>query len=640
MNWVLTGIPLQLRTTLALGLGGATTLLYVLRVRRRRIEVPYSPLWQAVLAQHRANQWWDRIKRLLSLLLQLLLLGLLLLALGDPRRQGDIDEARSVVLLVDTSASMMATDEAGARSRMDRAREHALETLRGLTPRDEVMLVRMDGQIQPLTPFQREPALIEELVRELTPTATVANIHEAMRFAVDALAGRPQGEIVLISDGAFRPADIAQFDVEVPSSITTTHLAVGQEGGNVGITSFNVRRYPSNRTNYEVYVAIRSYVTEPVTVELGIYGEGHLVDTERIDMAPGAEVTRIYTDLPSAGAHLEARIAIVAGDATDVFPVDDQAWTLLPREEVTRVLLVTQGNLYLEAPLLLNESIEVTRVTPENYGLNPDGSDSSAAHDITIFDGVAPPTADRGNFMYFAPSGPDSPWTVDADVVDPIIHQTQGSHPLMRFIQGLRDVNIGRARRLQTTPDDVVVASAIGGAPMIVARSDLQKRLVAVAFRVSDTDFALRVAFPVLLLNAIDWFTGEDARLVESFRTGESWVVRLADRSLQSATVTWPSGRTQEVPAYDGTMVLYGNEPGFYRIEAGETTFEVAGNLSDPDESAIAPVSVLVLGDVTMGTRLPDAEQTTDYDPWFLIVLAVFALLVLEWLTWNRRVTV
>jgi hypothetical protein len=87
-------------------------------------------------------------------------------------------------------------------------------------------------------------------------------------------------------------------------------------------------------------------------------------------------------------------------------------------------------------------------------------------------------------------------------------------------------------------------------------------------------------------------------------------------------------------------MVLYGNEPGFYLIEAGETTFEVAGNLSDPDESAIAPVAPLVLGDIAIGTRLPDAAQTSDYDPWFLMVLAVFALLVLEWLTWNRRVTV
>jgi hypothetical protein len=96
----------------------------------------------------------------------------------------------------------------------------------------------------------------------------------------------------------------------------------------------------------------------------------------------------------------------------------------------------------------------------------------------------------------------------------------------------------------------------------------------------------------------------------------------------------------QEVPAYDGTMVLYGNEPGFYRIEAGETTFEVAGNLSDPDESAIAPADPLVLGDVTLRTELPEAEQTTDYDPWFLIILAVFALLVMEWMTWNRRVTV
>jgi hypothetical protein len=69
--------------------------------------------------------------------------------------------------------------------------------------------------------------------------------------------------------------------------------------------------------------------------------------------------------------------------------VDDQAWSLLPRDEVTRVLLVTPGNLFLEAPLLLNESIEVTRVTPENYGLNPDGTDTSAGHDITMQEGSA-----------------------------------------------------------------------------------------------------------------------------------------------------------------------------------------------------------------------------------------------------------
>jgi hypothetical protein len=639
VNWILTGISIELLGTLAASLGGATTLLYLLRVRRRRVQVPYSAVWRRVLQENKATQWWDRIKRLLSLLLQLLLLAMLLLALADPRRQGDVDEARSVVLLVDTSASMMATDEEGARSRMDRAREHALEALRGLTPRDELMLVRMDGQVQPLTPFGREPALVEELVRDLEPSATVADIGEAMQFAVDALAGRTRGEIILISDGAFRASDMAAFDVEVPSTVRTIHLPVGREGGNVGLTAFNVRRYPSNRTNYEVYAAVRSFVAEPVTVELSIYGEGRLVEMTRLDLAPGAEVTRIYTDLPSAGAHLEARIEIVAGDATDVFPVDDAAWTLLPRDTATRVLLVTDGNLYLEAPLLLNESIEVTRIAPAEYGVNP-AVDPSAEYDVTIFDAVAPPTSDRGNFLYFAPSGSASPWPVEADVVDPIIHQTRGTHPLMRYIEGLRDVNIARARQLQTEPSDEVVASAIGGAPMIVARESLLGRRMAVAFRISDTDFALRVAFPVLLLNAIDWFTGEDARLVESYRTGENWVLRLDDRTLQEISVRWPSGEERTLPAYDGTAVLYGDEPGFYQITAGSTVFEVAGNLSDADESAIRPADPLVLGEVPISTELPDEGPTSDYDPWLLMVLAAFVLLMLEWMTWNRRITV
>ena len=122
MNWVLTGIPTSVLTTLGLSLGAALVVLYVLRVRRQRVEVPFSPLWAAVLAERKANDWWERLKRLLSLLLQLALLSVLLLALSDPRTDDAIEEGRSVVLIVDTSASMLATEDDGT-TRFDRARE-------------------------------------------------------------------------------------------------------------------------------------------------------------------------------------------------------------------------------------------------------------------------------------------------------------------------------------------------------------------------------------------------------------------------------------------------------------------------------------------------------------------------------------
>ena len=121
MNWVLTGVPAPVLMTVGAALAGAVTLLYLVRVRRRRVQVPFSPLWRKVLQQRSAASLWDRLKRLLSWLLQLLLLALLLLALGNPRREGDVDESRAVVVLVDTSASMQADDEQGGRTRLQAA---------------------------------------------------------------------------------------------------------------------------------------------------------------------------------------------------------------------------------------------------------------------------------------------------------------------------------------------------------------------------------------------------------------------------------------------------------------------------------------------------------------------------------------
>ncbi len=639
MSWILTGVPASILASLAAGLGASIVLLYVLKVRRRRVQIPFSPLWRKLLDQRRPAKLWQRLKWIVSLLIQLLLLVLILVALGDPRSERAMAEGRSVVLLVDTSASMTTLDEEGARTRMERAIEEARATLDALGPRDEVMLVRMDGQLRPLTPFVDDFGLVEEQIAQLEPTATSADIREAMRFAVDSLVGRPRGAIVLISDAAFRPIDRENFDITIPPNIEVVHVPIGQNDDNIGITAFNVRRYPSNRTNYEVYVQLRSWADVAVTVELSILGEGHLVHVEEITLAPEDTTLRIYPEIPSAGDHLEARVRVVAGDVVDRFTLDDNAYALLPENRALRVLLVTTGNLYLEGPLLLNESIEVDVIDPVAYTA-PNLGDPSAEYDVTIFDRVAPPVADVGHFLYFAPSGDFSPWTVEDDVVDPIVHSTERGHPLLRWISGVRDVNIARARHLELDTDDHVVASAIGGAPIIVTRETMRTRLLGVAFDVTATDLPLRVAWPVFLLNALDWFTRDDASLIESFHTGETWFVPIDDRTATTVSVTAPSGEEFTAQAYDGTAVFYGDEVGFYRIATAEREIDVAGNLADSDESRIGPPEVLGLGDIEAGEALTDASLEFAWDPWVILVGLAFLVFIVEWSTWNRRVTV
>jgi hypothetical protein len=639
VNWVLTGVPAATLASLALGLGAAITTLYLLRVRRRRVEVPWAPLWQRITESRLPTRWKERLRRLLSLLLQLALLALLLLALGDPRQADELEDGRSVVIVVDASASMGALDEAGRRTRIERAREAALAVVASLGPRDEAMVVRLDAQLAPLTPFVSEREVLEDAVRGLEVSATGAELHAALSLASDSLEGRPRGAIVLVSDGAFAEADLALAAADLRPGVAVQHVPIGTNDGNIGITAFNVRRYPANRTNFEVFVEVRSFVDVPVTAELSLSGGGRLIDTQTLDLAPRGVVTRIWPDLPAGGRELEASVRIVAGDTADVLAVDDRAFALLPDQRPPRVLVVTDGNLYLEAPFLLNESFD-TRVVGAT-GFDPAVlDDPDDRFDLVVLDGLTPPIPERGNYLFLGPSGDDSPWPVRGDVVDPIIDTADRNHPLLRWIAGLRDVNIAQARRLTLTADDRVVASAIGGVPMLVVRDTIRGRVGALAFRPTESDLPLRVAFPVFVINAVDWFTDTSRALADSFVTGTAWQIAVGQRDLDAITLVAPSGREVHAAAWDGGAVVYGDEPGFWTLRAGDTERLLAANLSDPDESAIAPRTLDALAGVSVVREFDAASAPLVRDPWTLLVLAALGLLVLEWLSWNRRWTV
>ena len=123
---IFAGLPLaDARGDLRRAWASASLVLYMLKLRRRVVAVPFSPLWERILRDKEATSLFSKLKRLLSLLLQLALLALLVLALGDPRAAESLIKGRTVVVLVDASASMQATDvspEPPRRRRRTRSR--------------------------------------------------------------------------------------------------------------------------------------------------------------------------------------------------------------------------------------------------------------------------------------------------------------------------------------------------------------------------------------------------------------------------------------------------------------------------------------------------------------------------------------
>src|SRR3954470_20552442 len=85
-------------------------LLYMLRLRRRDVEVSSTMLWQQLLRDREANAPWQRLRRNLLLLLQLLILAALIIALARPFITVPTVTTGRIAVLLDASASMTATD--------------------------------------------------------------------------------------------------------------------------------------------------------------------------------------------------------------------------------------------------------------------------------------------------------------------------------------------------------------------------------------------------------------------------------------------------------------------------------------------------------------------------------------------------
>jgi hypothetical protein len=652
-------------------LGGLLVVAYILKLRRRRYEVPFSKLWQRVLKDKQSSSLWHRLKRLLSLLVQLLFLGLLVFAALDPRLGGASKAARNVVIIIDASASMKAQDDGGDKpARIDQAKLEAKKVLAAMGGADVAMILRMDGQTTALSRFDADAARLGHLVDQITASDTPADLPRALQAAADALRGRPHPLVIIIGDGAYRDEQKNEVIWAAPpalptadgtatgtplvdrtllgkvdlSGIDVAFVPVGKQARNIGIVSFNVRRYFQNKMSYEVLVEVENFGDEPESVKFTLESAGNAIDVKTIDLKPHERVRRIYPDLGGGDDRsLTARIEPTKGQdgqlkPHDAFPVDDVAYALLPERKRQRVLIVTADNLYLEGALLLDPNITADKLRPAEY---PAALSDGRVHvyDVAIFDDYTPDKLPPvPAVIYFNPTGPQSPVAVRGEVKRPFVTDTDKDHPVSRWVT-LSDVNIDAANVLTPDAGDTVLARSIRD-PLIVAGKREGKKIVAFGFSLAGTDLMLRVAFPVLMINSLDWFAGDESELITTYRTGQVWHIPVdTETQVRTIEVRDPLLRSVKAPVIDGRAEMYGRTAGLYRVTAGVETFQVAANLADPFESSIAPARELVLGGKTLAGA-PEFAPSVSRQIWIWLCLAALALTLVEWLTYNRRITV
>lgn len=654
---------------------------YIIKMRRRRFEVPWVQLWKRVLEQKDANSLWKQLKRLISLLLILLILGLVLFAALDPTLGVSDRKARSVVILVDASASMKTMDgnEAGTQSRMDVAKEKADTLIDSMGGGDVAMIVKVDGQATPMSRFTNDKAILHKLINGvggekqnnllldgIMASDTPADLTRALGAAADALRDRKNPLVVLISDGAFPETQLGQVEWQQGSGGAAKNLAsvdlknvdvrfmpVGHRSDNVGIVAFNVRRYIANKAAYEVFVEIQNFGSEPAKRKLLIQNGSNPVDQRDIELKPGERIRRVYEKLPASDDNkLQAVLRHVDGPGgSDAFPLDDFAYALLPIAKKQKVLMVTAGNMFLEGALLVYDNVNPMKISPAEYTANPrlaDGMDVVVFDDFTPEVVPPPPTS----LLYFHPTGEHSPFKVARELSNPRITEIDEDHPVMRWVT-LSDVYSDKSNTFALDPKkgESAVAYSVRDAVIAVKR-DGRRKVLAFGFslpaadRESATDLPMRVAFPILLVNTLDWFAGDQSDLLTTYATGRRERIPLdGANDAVVAEVKAPDGTVTRTPVLDGLATFYGNRVGYYEVTAFDeknkpvANISLAANLASPNESEIAPSAKLSLGGKALQAPEAFAISRSQKLWWYFIAIAMLLILA-EWITYHRRITV
>jgi hypothetical protein len=627
---VFAGLPITELLALAGGAATLTVLLYVLKLRRRPVAVPFARIWDAVFRDRQATELFSKLRRLLSLLFQLALLALLIVALGDPKPKAALLDGRHIVVLVDGSASMKAIDV--KPNRIEAAKAEVRKLVHGLGSADRALIVEMGSLPSPLSTMSSDVTELDPAIDSLSASDTRADLERGLAFAVDSLRGLPKGEIVVVSDGVL--GDLSEVAKHVDlSGASLKFVPIGKSGNNVAISQFSVRRYPLDKSRSEVMLEVANTNDKPAQVELTLLGDGTIIDVSRLALGPNERLPRYYQDLAGASRTLEAKIRFADGHADDL-PADDHAFALMPERRRARVLLISRGNTYLDAALLLDEYLDVTTVSP--------GQPLPTEHfDVAILDGIAeslPETVAAA--LYLNPPADGSPVKVGHPIKDFGFDTWEKKSPILRFL-ALGDVQVADGHAFVPGASDHVLGASDQG-PILVSGARAGQRFVALGFDPRNSDLVLRVAWPLFVLNSINAFVEEDTSYVSSFRTGDVWRIPVPS-SVDSATVIDPHGGHHTVPVKEGRAIYLGEEAGFYKLVAGSggdaVTSEFAANLSDLAESSITPVGELALGSAR-ATSVVFGAPGSKRELWVYLLAAVLAFSVVEWVTYHRRVTV
>ena len=543
----------------------ALVILYFLKLRRRTVEISSTLLWKKAIQDLQANAPFQRLRRNILLFLQLLVLGAALLALAQPQTSEERSIGNRLVLLIDRSASMGSTDTEDGSTRLEAAKERAIEIVRAMREpdvfdrgdADEAMVVAFDTDAEILARFTSDKDELVRAIRGVEQTDAPSSIAEAFRLAqaqrprrtfldnaggttaadeieIADLVGGPGLRFHLVSDG--RIDDLASVVLNeertkegqaVSATDEFEYHAIGTPtANNVALIGLRAERDYAEPTKLSIFASLQSTDTAPrsVDVELELPGRGTVsIRTVSLPAArvpdgspegtppePATSGVVFSLDEPR-GVVAEVRLRPGDTPASDALPADNRGWLVVPPAKRSSVAVVTTGNLFISEALAGMPLARLDTFTPAQFDALLARGEASR-YDVVLLDQHLPPVPEGSVGL------PPGRWVVLGAVPEMgLVDKGPGGatgvmawdrvHPVLRdvVLDGLR---IAESRVIELTQDSTAqVLAELPVGPGILEVSSPDARAIVVPWDVARSTWPWDVGFVVFLASSIDYLS-------------------------------------------------------------------------------------------------------------------------------------
>ena len=575
-------------------------MLYILKRKYKEEVISSSLLWKEVYKNTRANAPWEKFKKNIMLLLQIIIILSVILALMSPFITMGGKSYKNIIMVIDNTASMNTIYD-DSNSRLEQGKTLAKEYLNSTKEGTNTYIISYDGTSNLLLNGDFNKSNASSIIDKISTSYGSGDISDVVSF------------VKAIGDGIGEEYEALIFtDKQVAiSDINGRIVYLGNSGLNASVDNVS-HKFVDDKV--KVIANVTNNGDSLYEGDFSLYNGEELVAVEGVTLQVGESKTLSFQLDSLNSDYLKGELS-----RKDILIEDNTYYHVVNENKVKKILLVTDENVFLEKAFGIIENTEVYKTNDVSNITDND------EYDLYVFDNKMPEVMPRkGSILFINPNsneffnvlegGEIGQATAVKGSVSSYLEDTQFT---------LSEYNIIETPYYGTnilTIDD----NSIGFKGEINDR-----KIAALSFDLHSTDFALKKEFPILIYELGEELISTGMVYSNNFKAGEKIVVKSSDFESE-INVTYPTGDIKGLKSgeeVNGELAL-----GIYKINQNDNNESFSVNFPTSSESDTSVETIGENDNIVHGkSNLKSGFNLTP-----IFILLAMLVVAFEWVLYKK----